>query len=199
MSKWIILFLFSGWLGCSQQPITLEELKSYPLIEANGILKSHKKGEVQLAMYYKPKDLLIAQELRIDANRERLEELKAQYDSLDYFILKISKNGQEIENSYASNPEQFEKAVNYLSGSLGQKIVMINDRDTIPVLDVVYVRSFGATKATQVMPVFKSNLSARSGTVRVLFNDDYLGTGLSQFDFEIRNIKKIPKLNFEQL
>jgi hypothetical protein len=184
-------------VGCQRNYLTKDELKNYPMNPDNGIFMTSTKGNVQFETYYKPKDLIIAQ-MAGDIETEFFN-IKNEYDSLDYFIVRMSRNGEEIESSYAANPDQFTQAVNYLSGSLGQKFYLIHQQDTIHPLDVLYVRMFGATKATQVMPVFKSNLLNCTGKVRLCFEDDFFGTAHNEFEFEIKNIKKIPKLNFHNL
>jgi hypothetical protein len=128
-----------------------------------------------------------------------IDQIESQYDSLDYFILRLSKNGKEIENGFVSNSERFSNVVSYLSSSLAERVYLVLDRDTIPALDAMYARTFGATTATQVMLIFKSNLVHQDGNVKLVYDDNFFGTGLNEFQFDVKNIKRIPRLNFHTL
>ena len=162
----------------------------------HGLIQKVEKGNTVLEMYYKPKELIIAQELSTHPTDDEKKSLASTYDSLDYFVLRLSRNKQEIENSYASDPAQFTEVLSYLSYYIGSDLYMIQQQDTLPILDVVYARTFGAMDATNLMAVFNSNLAAKSGKTTVYFNDTRFGTGLNEFVFDTDKIKSIPTLKF---
>jgi len=196
MTKLYTIFFMLVISGCTPDYITLEDLKKYPMEADHGLMQRIEKGNTLLEMYYKPKDLIIAQELAPNATDKEKESVSKTYDSLDYFVLRLSRKGQEIENSYASYPEQFNQVISYLSYYIGPDIYMIHQQDTVPVLDVVYARNFGAIDATNVMAVFKSKLTTQSGKAKVYFNDSRFGTGLNEFVFDTDKIKSIPTIKF---
>ena len=192
----IALMLLLTW-ACAPETISLDELKKYPMNPEHGLIQKVEKGNTVLEMYYKPKELIIAQELSAHPTDEERKSLARTYDSLDYFVLRLSRNGQEIENGYASDPAQFTDVLSYLSYYIGPDIYMIQQQDTVPILDAVYARTFGATDATNVMAVFKSKLTSHSGPTTIYFNDTRFGTGLNEFVFDSDRIKSIPTLKFK--
>jgi hypothetical protein len=201
MKKNILIIIITGFVlsQCTDRYISRDELKAYPLNVKNGVIKSIDKSGIQIDAYYRSKDLIIAQELTPPVADTDLNKIESQYDSLDYFILRLSKNGKEIENGFVSNSERFSNVVSYLSSSLAERVYLVLDRDTIPALDAMYARTFGATTATQVMLIFKSNLVHQDGNVKLVYDDNFFGTGLNEFQFDVKNIKRIPRLNFHTL
>ena len=188
------LLFFTILIGCGRKSITDKELLDYALDADNGLLQREEKSNTVLEMYYKPKELVMKQELLGISDAKTIADVTARFDSLDYFVLRLARAGKEIETSYASDPQRFNDVINYLSYYMAEDLSLINDRDTVPVLDIVYVRGFGATDATSVMAVFNSKLKTKDGIAKVVFNDQKLGTGLNEFEFNTDDIKNIPSL-----
>jgi len=199
--KNLLSIIITGFIlsNCVDKYVSKDELKVYPLNVKNGVIKSVDKSGIQIDVYFRPKDLIIAQELTPPVSKAELSKIKAQYDSLDYFILRLARNGKEIENRFISDPDRFSNVVSYLSGALAERVYLVLERDTIPALDAIYARTFGATSATQVMLIFKSDLMHRNGEVKLFYDDNFFGTGLNEFQFAIKDIKRIPRLNFHTL
>lgn len=178
---------------CNPDSISEDELKKYITNPSNGLIKKIDKGDIVLEMLYKPDDLILLQELDdIQDHDERLLAI-AKYDSLDYFILTIAKQGQEIESSYV-NSGQFVEVINYLGGGISEDISLLIGDESNKVLSVAYVGSFGMANKTQVMCVFNSFLLSKHGKASIHFDDSILGTGLNIFEFSIDQIKKTPRL-----
>ncbi len=174
-------------MGCSNpQFTTLNELELYPFNEENGILKSIDKDEIHLEVNYKPRDL-VKQQLKQTSSEQYIS------DSLDYFILRVSKNNAQVENAYATDKSRLLNLINYFS-SISDRIYLVTKTDTIPALDAVYAPTFGSTKSTQLMLVFDSYLSSQTGEVKLVFDDTFFGIGQSEFQFTIEDIKRIPRL-----
>ncbi len=180
--------------ACSSKTVSMDELKKYPFDSSHGLIQESNRGGAKVEVYYKPKELVLRQELN-NADHKGEVETRKKMDSLDYFVFRLSRNGHEIENDYANDPEMFNKVVDYLSFSFGNGVYLIHRKDTMPILDFSYARMFGASDASQLLTVFKSDLKTRTGKVTICFDDTLLGTGLSSFEFEIQDIKNIPPLN----
>jgi hypothetical protein len=192
-----LFFLVLLWFSaCKPKTISLDDLKKYPMDADNGLIQKIEKGDIVLEMYYKPKELIIAQQLTGVVDAEERNKITHQFDSLDYFVLRLSRKGNEIENSFAGDQQQFTEVVNYLSYEIAQNFSLTCGADTLAVLDAVYARTFGSATATSVMAVFQSNLTHRGEDAKVYFNDKRFGTGLSEFVFESDKIQSIPTLKY---
>lgn len=182
-------------IGCASKSLTENELKQYPLNPEHGLIQRIEKGDIVLEMYYKPKDLLLSQELHGVNNLLARNEAKRRLDSMDYFVLRLSSDHHEIETGYSRDPAKFNEVINYLSFDMGKDIRLICGHDSLPPIGVVYVRSFGSASTTSVMVAFKSYLDKRSNATAVCdFDDSEFGTGLNKFEFEINRIRQIPTL-----
>jgi hypothetical protein len=192
LTLFVLLILFA----CREQRIVSEqELKDYIMEPENGLRKHHEKNSIDIEVIYRPTELVLAQQLRgVTDEAERVKTIQ-NFDSLSYFIIKLSRKGREIENAYAGDTEKFLKVIRYLSSELPANIYLINNRDTIPALDAVYARMFGAATATSVMAVFDCNLQKKKGTMKLCLDDTELGLGQNQFQFDLSDIKKAPTLN----
>lgn len=192
-----ILLLLTGLASCQAAMLTEEELQQYSLDPENGLLQRIEKQNTVLEMYYKPTDLIVAQELKGVTDVNERKKTAARLDSLDYFVLRLSREGKEIETGYARNEEAFNKVIDYLSFNMAPDVFMVCQKDTLTALDVVYARTFGSKDATSVMAVFNSNLKNNKADAKVFFDDPLFGTGLNQFEFRNKDIQKIPNLKFE--
>ena len=183
-------------LSCQKQKmVSQEELKKYILDPENGLIVKAKKNDVDIEALYRPNALVIAQQ--IDGVTDKAERTKVikNFDSLTYFVIKLSRNGQEIENGYVFDPDKFLKVANYLASGVAQNIYLTTSTDTIPALDAVYTRMFGAATATTVMAIFDADVRELTGTLQLHLDDTELGLGLNEFEFDTNNIKNAPTLN----
>ena len=183
-------------MACQEKKIVSEqELKDYVLDPENGLRKQSEKNGVDLEVIYRPSELIIAQQLDgINDKEERSKTIKS-FDSLTYFVLKLSRKGQEIENAYVSDEAKFVQVINYLSSSIGSNIYLLQESDTIRALDAVYTRMFGSATSTSVMAVFDTNLKEEKGSLKFYLDDTELGLGKNEFVFDISDIKKAPTIN----
>jgi hypothetical protein len=189
------LFLLVFW-GCRDRRIVSEqELKAYVMEPENGLRQKVEKNGVDIEVIYRPTELVLAQQLDgIADQRERTNAFK-KFDSLTYFIIKFSREGQEIENGYVADQAMFVNVINYLSSSIASNFYVMCNQDTIRAFDAVYARMFGSATSTSVMVVFNGDLSAKKGKLKFFFDDTLLGLGLNKFEFDISDIKKAPTLN----
>lgn len=181
-------------LSCSERELSEQELKAYILNEKNGLHQQRIKNEVTIDVVYKPSELVWKNELTEIVDAKAREELRMNFDSLNYFVLTFSRKGREIENVFVSNPAQFSSVINYLSFEMSKDVYQICESDTTHALDVIYTRTFGVSTGTSVMAVFKGNLKEQDSDVKIGFNDNMLGIGAVEFDFKSSDIKNIPPL-----
>ena len=180
--------------GCRAKWLSEADMKKYPNDPANGLMQRVEKGEFLLEMCYRPKDLIVSQDLDDPKDITRRKETLQRLDSMDYFVLRLSRDGHEIETDFATDDERFNEVINYLSFYISRDIFMVHEKDTIRLADLGYARTFGSDRATSLLAVFKSNLKSKKGNTSIYFDDAMLGTGLSEFEFKIKDIKDIPQL-----
>lgn len=180
-------------VGCESKSGTEQEILEYLRSPENGAIKTERSGDISISAYYKPGDLVwMHQELPTD-DRDK-DAFKEQLKVTDYFVLEISRDGREIENSFAGDPDHFTRVVNYLAGGIADRIQLVTNRDTFPAVSVTYVRNFGYSGVTQVLTSFASEVKEGSGDVRLILNDDTLGAGHVEFEFSLNELKRIPTL-----
>jgi hypothetical protein len=181
-------------LSCSVKEVSEQELKAYILDQGNGLYKSFSKDEITLEVSYRPAALVWRNELKEIRDEKAQNELRKSFDSLNYFILRFSKRGGEIENSFISNPARFNEIINYLAFGIRQRLFQVQGSDTTLALDVINARTFGSSTGTTVMAVFNGNLKEKNENVKLCFNDILLGIGSTEFEFRISDIKNTPTL-----
>lgn len=182
------------FLGCSDHVryLSKEELNSYVMNPENGLLKRVTKERTVFELVYRPKDQVIGQTAGTDG--ALWVEEQERVDSLDYFILRLSRDSKEIENHLAGDVAGFNRAIAYLSGGISSDIRMMLGNEVLLPEQSVYVPTFGSTGVTSIMLVFKSSLHTRKGAFTVVFDDTLIGTGTSEFSFSCSHIRNIPRL-----
>lgn len=177
--------------------VSVFELNEYLNDPDHGLKHRQGNGDMQLVIEYRPTDLIVKQQLSDVVNNKEREVIKRQFDSLDYFVLRFSKNDKEVENSYVSDPARLSEIESYFSQGILSDLSMITPTDTLRPVDVVYTRTFGMSRASSVLVVFKSYLVHRTGSVDLYFEDSMLATGRSKFTIDIDDVKNIPALNID--
>ncbi|MBT1697138.1 hypothetical protein KK083_09645 [Fulvivirgaceae bacterium PWU4] len=196
MRALLIILVCSGLLSCGSRSIVSEqELKDYIINPDHGLCRREAKNGIDMEVVYRPSELVAAQQVAGVTDQKEREKIIRNFDSLAYFVIKLSRNGQEIENAYASDNDKFLQATSYLSSGIAQDLYLVNKGDTIRALDAVYTRMFGAATATTVMAIFDTNVKDLDGSLTFCFGDTGLGLGLNEFEFYTNDINKAPTLN----
>lgn len=191
----VLLVLTLIMVTCSTErtPLSESELMAYVMNPGNGTIVSQERDGITFDMIYRPKDMVIASQ--VDDDPDRWKEEERRLDSLDYFVLRISRDGEEIQNSFAGNEAKFNSAISWLGGRIANDLYLVTDRkEHIPPDQTVFVPSFGMAKATSVLIVFRSALSQRKGKHSIVLRDSEFGTGMYEFSFDSENIRSIPRL-----
>lgn len=187
---------FLSLLACTKDRITADQLRAYMLDEKNGLIKSKLNGRITVKAQYKPKDLVLLQEMGGSTAEEKWQHAVSRFDSLDYFVLSFSNEDKELENQYAANQDKLSSIVSYLGGGMSKDLLLITGRDTINVLDIGYARTYGSLTASSALLVFKSYIGKRDDLkdVRLIFSDEEIGVGYCEFVFKANDLHDIPEL-----
>lgn len=188
----LFIALVAALASCSNGVRSLErnELMRYASDTPNGLTVATVKDGFQLKMMYKPKDLILDQNLTRPSSQS-LDSLRAVLKEYDYFILQLSKDGREIEHYVADNQNALNQ---YLNSAIGNDLFLVAGNDTTYIDQTVYAPSFGSSTHTSVLIIFKSDLNERDHDFTIVFNDSFFRSGHSSFEFDIDNIKRIPYL-----
>jgi hypothetical protein len=187
----IILILLNGCGDVGRLPAN--DLNAYALEADNGLRKTLQRRDLAIELCYRPKDLIIYQQLdSVAADTWATWETKL--DQLDYFVIRLSKDGHEIEKFFASDQDSYHKALNYFSGGIEKDLSLTVGKERIPVESSIYMPAFGSSAATTILFAFRSNLLRKNGSFSVRLNDSMFGTGYSEFNFKVSDVKKIPRL-----
>jgi hypothetical protein len=188
-----------AFTACNTSFDNQEDLDEYLSDTKHGYFYEKEINGVTYSLRYRPTDVLVKQEMGTATNKNKVEELREKYRSYIYFILRISKGGEEILSSQSNNKNSFGSMVNQLSFDLDQKInLYTTENDTIKMLDFVYPRMYGMSKSTSVMMVFpRDEKEMRGDFLNFVIQDIGLGTGNVKFKIDIQALNNEPGLNFD--
>lgn len=185
----ILLFVF---FGCNGLPDNLEELKEYVANPNNGYIVDKEVNEVQIKAMFRPTKLMVLQELEnYDAvgNREK-DSLFKKYNSAYYFLLSFQKDNNEILTSVAGSREEFNNLQNNLTFKMNELVFLTNGKDTLNMIDFISPRTYGMSKSTNVLMVFKKDSKKISNdTFELNVKDVGLATGDITFKFPTKLIE----------
>ncbi|MEM1320867.1 MAG: hypothetical protein AAGG75_11460 [Bacteroidota bacterium] len=197
----LTLIVFSLFItGCTHQLDSTKELRSFVADQRNGLTKEKTFGELNVRLSYRPTDLLVDQELGDEvATASEVERLRDQYDDYLYFLLSYSANGKEIEAWRVNSQQEFGTRVQALAFGMGQQVKLSSDtRDSIPLVDFIYQRTFGGGSSSDVLLAFDREAAEGSDWLNFRLQDIGLGIGTNHFRFDVAAIKALPPLPFVQ-
>jgi hypothetical protein len=176
--------------------VSRSELVQYSLNPENGLIHSTNREGLEIQALYRPKELIMDQ-LRDTEKQQEWDSLTVALSDYSYFIIKLSRANKEIETHFAAVPEAHRELQVYLNGAIGNDFVLISGRDTVSVDQVLYTPYFGTSGQTSLMLIFRSGSVTRHRDFALVYNDSFLGSGLSLFKFERKKINRIPHLNWQ--
>lgn len=172
--------------------VSIDELKGFIQEPEHGLIQTIAMNGITLEVLYRPKDFVIAQDIDSDEEKEWLK-AREKLDSLDYFVLKISRSGEEVQNKFAGNQSRFDNAINYLSNGIQEDVSIVEDGGKVfEAESTSFAPTFGISDGTRVLLVFKTFLQEDPRDFIITFDDGMFGSGRSEFRFEGDNIEKVP-------
>ena len=191
--------LMLGLLANCSRVVSSKQLLQYALDPKNGLYQKANRNGILVEVFYKPHQLIMAQEIKgARWTTSQLDSINKHFSEYDYFVLRLSRNGQEIERSYAGDEAEFNKVNSYLSFEIGNDITLTLSQDTFKVKDFIHTRTFGSGPSSDILFAFKSNLAQSKGTVKFIFDDSQFNSGRNEFDFAISDIKSTPVITLKQ-
>lgn len=197
----VVTGLFFTILGCgTPEYLSEDDLKAFVLDKDNGLSKEHELKGMKSVVTYRPSDLLVVQETRGETIVDSVEltRLKIKYKNYYYFFLSLSKNSEEAEYQQGSGYGQFSELIQTMAFRMDQYVNMTtNERDTIPVGDYIYPRTFGMSNASTLMFAFNKEKAIGKEWVQFNMKEFGLGVGNQNFRFRVEDLENAPKIKFE--
>ncbi len=197
----LVLLVFIGLLNsCSKQTFkNKKELQSYIQDKDNGYLQEKTINGVQFSLLYRPTDLLVAQELEAESNKDDIEKLRKHYQKYLYFNLLFSVDDKELLSTVPKNRNEFGEMVNTLAFGMNDKVHLFTKaKDTIEMADYIYPRMYGMSNSTSMMLVYPRNKEQLEGkNLSLTIEDLGTSTGEVKFKIPIQIINNELKLSFK--
>ncbi len=196
----LLLLLFGIFTSCSNKRFnSKEEMITYIKNPTNGYLQEKTVNNVSYSLLYKPTDLLVEQELTQvpdSVRKAKISILREKYNKYMYFVLSMSRNGQELLNSSTGSRAEFGAMVNQLAFDMEDKVhLYTQQKDTLMLMDYIYPRTYGMTPNTTMLFVFpKDKKYLEKDELSFTIEDLGFYTGEVKFKVPINNIVTEPKL-----
>lgn len=176
--------------GCDRN-LSKRELLAYTMDVDNGLYKKDEKGGLRIEIVYRPSQLIAEQEVRgVKMNSDQVDSVFRFFQKTDYFLLRLSNNSHEIENSFAGDANRFNEINNYLSFEIGGDVCLVQNNDTIRAVDFIRTRTLGASPSTDILFAFKPGLNYDYEDAKFVFDDGKFATGLTVFEFNMDDIQR---------
>jgi hypothetical protein len=200
MNRFYVFLVVILLSSCTKKSFdTKEELWSYLRDTDHGYLQNKNVNNYDFSLLYKPTDLLVSQELGDSKNREKLKSLRKKYSQYLYFTLSMSRNNKELLSTTPKNRQEFGRMVNELAFGMDKKVhVFTPKKDTLVLLDYVYPRMYGMSKATTMLFVYpRDKKHLKEDYLNLTIGDLGTYTGEVKFKIPTKIIDNEPTLNFK--
>jgi hypothetical protein len=192
----IIVVGFIMFLAGCQQDVSRQQLIDYTFDPSHGLHKRDTKGNITIEVVYRPSQLIAQQDVRgLTLSSNQVDSIYEYFSGIDYFLLRLSRDSDEIENAYAENHTAFNEISNYLSHGIGENVFLLQGSDTLHATDFIRTQTHGASPSTDILFGFKPGLNDENGDFKFIFNDLRFHTGLNEFDFNISDLRTVSSIH----
>lgn len=197
-NSFLILLCILFFSCATKEFDTAEEITTYIKDEDHKLHYKKTVNGVDYTLQYRPTDVMIAHELGDNQDPEEIKRLRTKYSKQMYFNLSMSINNEELLNSMVNDQSKFTTMVSELAFNMDQKVNLYTpQKDTLSLIDFVYPRMYGTTKATTILLVYPRNEKIlKAPILNFTIEDLGLFTGEVKFKIDTKSIKNEPTLNF---
>lgn len=199
-SIFLILFLS----GCETKNINSKaSFVKWMGNKKNGLIKENTANNFTLLMKYLPPEYLAMNEMfksggiNVNSYNKFLEEFKSSRTFL--LIIKHNNRKVDITNYNVTNMQEYNKRIADLNFRMKDVIRLKTSEGTefLPLLSTVEnTYEIGALKSIYLVFSGEKEELLNSKTFDIIFNGNFLHTGINHFVFEKKNIDNIPTLTF---
>jgi len=198
MKQLYILLLLSILSSCNKpQYLSEEQLKAYVIDPDHGLSEKNEVNEVVTTVTYRPTDLLVAQELRsASPTVKEIERIRGKYNKYAYFVLNISNRDRDVLTGL-SDYDRFSRQLNTFAFGMAEFVNLTTpQKDTIPVADYIFPRTYGAGKSTAMLFAFNNEQFKNREWIQLNLKEMGLGTGDQSFRFRVADLQEVPEIDF---
>lgn len=192
----LLLMIILG--GCNSNSLSPSGYIMYMKEAKNGLTQEKEIGDMVFEVHYLTSEMMALNELRGKrVTPEKFNELKGEYEGLDYFLFEIkSKDGEFIHNLFKRkgiDPQEVESVFNYDAQNLFRTVV---GSDTNACVLYNFSKTYGLSKVMQLSLAFDTKSEKHVEDHLLEFDSDIMGKGLVKFDFKASDINHIPLLTY---
>ena len=190
--------LSAGSAGCSHS-LARGPYQAYLNDPAHGLTQTQQVGGFTVTCAYRPLDLLVSQELTIEAsspNPAYVDSLRRAYAGKVYCTLSLSRDSTELEAAVSTNETALTQTLSYLSTGVAHDVYLrgLGQPDSTTALAAAYTRQYGSTGRSTVLLVFSvPYLDVRQGFT-LTYRDTQFGLGPVHFIFSAQALGQLPAL-----
>src|SRR6185312_2947060 len=123
LSYFVILLASLLGFGCRRASLVNKAtLLSYIHEKEHGLIQENNSAGIVYSLRYKPRDLVMLQDLQCDPNSNR-DSLKAMYSDCLYFVLSISQDSTEI---FGRLREDYASLLKKISFGLNEQVRLVS-------------------------------------------------------------------------
>ncbi|WP_440066342.1 hypothetical protein [Tenacibaculum discolor] len=197
---YLLLVLVLILSSCTSKTFeTKEAMWKYLQDKDHNYLQEKNVNGYDFTLLYKPTDLLVDQELGDKITREKVAELREKYGRYIYFTLSMSRDNKELLSTTPRNRQEFGAMVNELAFGMDKKVhVFTPKKDTLDLLDYVYPRMYGMSRATTMLFVYpRDEKYLQEEYLNLTIGDLGTYTGEVKFKVPTKIIKNEPTIKFK--
>lgn len=200
MKNFLILFcavcglMFSS---CFQKALTPREYFNWAKTSESGLKQSHAGKGVVFELQFRPKDLMIANEIKNGVIAESdCARRQSELGNLAYFLLKIESGEQDLLMHNIADEQEYVRRVNYYSLDFQQDIIAVAGTDTIPCVLYQFENAYGITPYINISLAFPREFmeANRDKDVEIMINDQVFGNGIMKFNYTENAFHDLPEL-----
>ncbi|AWX45720.1 hypothetical protein HME9304_02747 [Flagellimonas maritima] len=195
----IFILLVSMVSSCRSKSFDSKEaLLVYLKDTDNGYHFQKSINGIDYSLTYRPTDLMVLQSTEDGPQTDNVAEFRKKYADYLYFNLGMSANGKELLSHNLGSRAEFGAMVNQLAFGMAEKVNLIGQqRDTLPLLDYVFPRTYGMGNRTNMLLVYERNPKAmQQDYILFTIRDLGFGTGEVSFKIDTKKIEYQPQLKF---
>ena len=182
----IYLFILILFASCGGKTFdSTEEYMKYINDEENGFSQVKEINGVKVKLTFKPTDFMVLQELSNSSNQTvSKESLKNKYDKNLYFVLSYSRDNKELLSTISTSREEYNSIQDALTFGMTRKVSLVNqDRDTIQMIDYNFARTYGMSRSTNLLFIFKRDEILKKSK-ELIFNVQDIGLAIGDIKFK---------------
>ena len=192
----VTVAIFSFTLFKKKSHVTEKELYAYVKNPDNGLMKEQTKDDVKFVVYYKPSDLLVAQDKNSKQAQQPPSDVKMAYSDYYYFVINLSKDNQELEATLLTTTD-FGKAIQELAFGMNKHISIItSEQDTIELATYLFPRMYGSTGSTSFICAFEKKDIEKSKNFDLVFYHPLIVESPVRFNYITQDIENTPGIKF---